>query len=50
MTQDQDQVCERLKGQPVCPKLHVPRFVCRHHQIQPCILLGSGVATEERRQ
>ena len=45
-----DQVRERLKGQPVRPKLHVPRFVSRHHQIQARILLGSRIATEERRQ
>ena len=43
-------VRERLKRQPVRPELHVPRFVSRHHQIQPCILFGSGIATEERRQ
>ena len=50
LAQGQDQVSERLKGQPIRPKLHVPRFVSRHYQIQTRILFSSGIATEERRQ
>ena len=50
LAQGHDQIRERLKGQPVCPELHMPRFVSRHHQIQTRILFGSGIATEERRQ
>ena len=45
-----DQICERLKGQPVCPKLYVPRLVRRHHQIEARILLSRGIAAEKRRQ